>query len=123
MKIALVAAMSVLLLSASPARSQERWDARLGAVSGDVTVLGDEIITGQGTNDRIIPWMALASFGWTLFPDKREAGEGGFYELSADTLDVISEASQVGHRHRDFASTEEYVEYIARSAALPKDLR
>lgn len=90
---------------------------------GDVSILGEEVITGHGKNDRIIPWMALASFGWTLFPDKREADEGGFYELPNDTRGVVTEAAQVRHRHRDFASTPEYIEYIARSAALPKDIR
>jgi hypothetical protein len=89
----------------------------------DVSRLGPEVITGQGKNDRIIPWMALASFGWTLFPDKRDAEEAGFYELPADTRSVVVEASQVRHIHRDFSSTEEYVEHIARCAALPKDLR
>lgn len=66
MKIALIAAFALLSLSASPARAQERWDARLGAVSGDVTVLaadgspevsgedgmpleeGDRVVTAEG---------------------------------------------------------------------------
>lgn len=66
MKIALIAAFALLSLAASPARSQERWDARLGAVSGDVTVLaadgspevsgedgmpleeGDRVVTAEG---------------------------------------------------------------------------
>lgn len=95
-------------------------DAREG---GDITRLGDEVITGPRKNDRIIPWMALASFGWTLFPDKQGAAETGVYELPTDTHDVVLEASQVGHTHREFAATPEYVEHIARCAALPKDLR
>lgn len=91
--------------------------------SGDRATLGDEVITGKGKNDRIIPWMALASFGWTLFPDKQGGGDAGYYELPADTREIVLEASQVLHRHREFSSTAEYVEYIARCAALPKDLR
>ncbi len=91
--------------------------------SGNMDMLGEEVVTGRGKNDRIIPWMALASFGWTLFPDKREAEEGGYYELTADTYGVVTEAAQVRHKHREFPSTQDYVQYIARSAALPKDLR
>ena len=35
----------------------------------DVTGLGDEVVKGKAKNDRLIPWMSLASFGWTIFPD------------------------------------------------------
>ena len=66
--------------------------------------LGPETITGKNKNDRIIPWVSLASFGWTLFPDKRRAEAGAYYELDAATLPVIKEAAQVRHRHRDDAA-------------------
>jgi len=49
MKI-LVATLAVLLAAAAPAFSQEKWDARLGAVTGDVTVLpadGSPEISGE----------------------------------------------------------------------------
>jgi hypothetical protein len=96
---------------------------RHARVADDITLLGDETVSGRAKNDRIIPWMSLASFGWTLFPDKR-GGEGGdYYELDAHTLAVVKEAAKVRHKHRVFASVADYVEHVARCAALPKDLR
>ena len=99
-------------------------DAIRGArAANDITMLGDETVSGKAKNDRIIPWMSLASFGWTLFPDKR-GGEGGdYYELDAHTLAVVREAAKVRHKHRVFSSVADYVEHVARCAALPKDLR
>lgn len=96
---------------------------RNARLAGDVTVLGDEDIQGRSKNDRIIPWMALASFGWSIFPDKRDGGGGTYYQLAFDTKRVVIEATKVGHRHRDFGSVAEYVEYIAACASLPRDLR
>lgn len=90
----------------------------------DITLLGHETVTGKAKNDRLIPWMSLASFGWTLFPDKRGGDGGGdFYELDSHTLPVVKEAAKVRHRHRDFSTVADYVEHVARCAALPKDLR
>jgi hypothetical protein len=85
--------------------------------------LGPETITEAAKNDRIIPWLSLASFGWTLFPDKRGGKDGRYYELDATTLPIIKDAARFQHRHRNFASTKEYVEHISACAALPKDLR
>jgi hypothetical protein len=87
--------------------------------TGNPTAIGDEVVSGSKKNDRIIPWMALASFGWTLFPDK----QGGYYQLSPRTLDIVKEASRIQRKHREFSSMREYVEYISRCAALPKDIR
>jgi len=89
----------------------------------DKMVLGNEVVSGKGKNDRIIPWMSLASFGWTLFPDKRSAGESGYYELDPKTMHIVKEASRIRRKHREFQSVREYVEYISNCAALPKDLR
>jgi hypothetical protein len=91
--------------------------------AGDVNILGNEIITGKAKNDRIIPWMSLASFGWILFPDKRGAENSTYYEFVPDTLQVVKEASRVVHKHRGFESVTQYVEYISQCAALPEDLR
>lgn len=96
---------------------------RAARVAGDLNLLGDETVTGQGKNDRIIPWMSLASFGWTLFPDKRGSADSEFYELDGHTLALVKEAARVRHRHRTFDSVPQYVEHLARCAALPKDLR
>ncbi|WP_421526374.1 hypothetical protein [Pseudomonas yamanorum] len=93
-------------------------------ISGNTMDLGDEVITGKNKNDRIIPWISLASFGWTLFHDKRGGGEDGiYYRLPPSTISIIREASQIRHKHRNFASVENYIEYISRSACLPEDLR
>lgn len=86
----------------------------------DLSVLGDETIQGDKKNDRIIPWVSLASFGWTLFPDK---GSETHYQLDESTLSVVREAARIKHVHKDFASVRDYVEHVSRCAALPKDLR
>jgi len=99
---------------------------REARTSARIELLGEETLTGKGKNDRIIPWVSLASFGWTLFPDKRSAHSSedvGYYELDTQMIPIIKEAAQIRHRHREFATTEAYVEHISRCAALPKDLR
>ena len=88
--------------------------------ANDVSLLGNETISGSKKNDRIIPWICLASFGWALFPDK---GSGSHYQLDATSLPVIREASGIKHTHRTFLTVPDYVEYVSRCAALPKDLR
>jgi len=88
--------------------------------TGDPSSLGDEVITGERKNDRIIPWLSLASFGWTLFPDK---GGDSFYSIPHNALGIIREASRIKHKHREFDSVSEYVEYLSSCACLPKDLR
>lgn len=91
--------------------------------ANDTSLIGDEVITGSAKNDRIIPWMSLASFGWTLFPDKRGGNDTGHYELAKPTRHVVMEASRIRHNHREFATTTDYVEHLSRCASLPKDLR
>lgn len=91
--------------------------------AGDVRRLGDEIVTGEAKNDRIIPWMSLASFGWTIFPDKRGGEDSSYYELAPRTLHIVKEASRIRRKHREFKTTEEYVQHISRCAALPGDIR
>lgn len=89
--------------------------------ASDPTVLGAETVSGRAKNDRIIPWMSLASFGWTLIANKREGED--MYRIREKTFAVVNEAAQVRHRHRDFESAPEYVSYISACAALPEDLR
>ena len=88
---------------------------------GDLSTLGSETVTGAGKDDRIIPYMAIASFGWTIISDKKQ-GEG-VYRVKTDSYLLLKEASAVKHRHQDFASKQEYIERITRAAALPEDLR
>lgn len=91
--------------------------------TGTVSELGSETIKGAKKNDRIIPWLSLASFGWTLFGEKRRTESVSYYELDPVTLPIIRDAAQVRHRHRQFASAEEYVKHLSNCAALPQDLR
>ena len=88
---------------------------------GTLDDLGVETIEGERKEDRIIPWMAMASFGWTLISDKR--GGGGRYCIMSRARELVRQAASVHHKHRDFASVGEYVSHISRAAALPKDLR
>lgn len=83
--------------------------------------LGAETVTGSKKDDRIIPWMSLASFGWTLISDKKAGG--GYYEILDRTKSIVREASRIRHRHREFPSARSYVEYISNAAALPLDMR
>ena len=91
--------------------------------ASDLSLLGPEVVTGKAKNDRIIPWMSLASFGWTLFPDKREREGSTYYELIPRTIDIVKQAAHWRRKHRDFSSVSEYVEHISASAVLPEDLR
>jgi len=86
-------------------------------------VLGPETETGENKNDRIIPWMSIASFGWTIINDKSSGPDGEHYTIPSRTLTLIREAARARHKHRDFDSVGEYVEHISAAAALPRDLR
>jgi hypothetical protein len=90
-------------------------------VANDFTLLGEETVTGKGKNDRIIPWMSIASFGWTLIFDKDEGG--GVYRIKPRAVHLLKEAAAIRHRHRTFVSGQEYIEHVAKAAALPEDLR
>lgn len=96
---------------------------RASRSTGTRASMGPEVITGAARNDRAIPWMSLASFGWTLFPDKQGGEHSNHYEVPPSTRNVLREAARITHRHRTFASVEEYVKYISRAAGLPRDLR
>jgi hypothetical protein len=95
---------------------------RYARTNDDLSALGDETLSGDKKNDRIIPWISIASFGWTLLQDKR-AGEDNMYSIPDRMVSLITEAAAIRHRHREFETTEEYVEHVSRAAALPPDLR
>lgn len=84
--------------------------------------LGSETITEAAKNDRIIAWMALASFGWLLIADKRETGQA-YYQVRPKAVGLLREASQMKRVHREFSSVPEYVNHISNAACLPKDVR
>lgn len=87
----------------------------------NLTVMGPETLSVSKKDDRIIPWMSLASFGWTLFSDKSKGG--GYYEIFESTRPIVREASRIHHKWRDFDSARAYAEHIANAAALPMDMR
>lgn len=90
---------------------------------GDAEFLGEETITVVNKNDRIIPWVAVGSFGWTLISDKSEDDERTWYRVRSNCVGLLRDAARVRHKHCDFESVPDYVEHIARLAAVPPDLR
>jgi hypothetical protein len=90
---------------------------------GKPNAMGKEVLAGKRVNDRIVPYLSLASFGWTLFPYKREAESRDYYEIPREMLTLVKQAAKARYKHRDFGSAEEYVLHISNCAALPKDLR
>lgn len=89
--------------------------------TNDISLLGNELVTEQAKNDRILIWIAWASFGWTLIQEKRAAG--GVYAIAPNSRRVIADAAAIRHKHRNFASEKHYVEYVSLCAGLPEDLR
>ena len=87
---------------------------------GDVAMLGERV---NEDNDRIIPWMSLASFGWTLIQDKREGDEAGYYQIAESTVSSIERASEIRRPHLEFKTELSYFRHIERAAAVPNDLR
>lgn len=93
---------------------------RSARARNNIELLGEETISDEKKNDRIISWVAMASFGWTLFPDK---GAQEAYRLDPITLSVVREAAMIRHRHKEFSTPHEYITHISNCAALPKDIR
>jgi hypothetical protein len=85
-------------------------------------LLHDETVSGNRKNDRIIPWICLASFGWLLIADKRELG-GDWYRIRPQAHSLLQEATQIKHQHREFSNIESYVRHISGAACLPQDVR
>jgi len=88
--------------------------------TGTLADLGGETISGASKNDRLIPVISLASFGWTLMNQKDHAG---YYTLKAGCSRLLEVAVSLPARHRDFGSVQDYVEAIASASCLPRDLR
>lgn len=86
-------------------------------------MLGDETINGPKKNDRIIPWVALGSFGWMMIADKSEDDKHKWYRIRPRFLEVLRDAAAIQHRHGEFTSIPAYVEHLSRLAAVPPDLR
>jgi hypothetical protein len=107
-------------------RNEDELSRAIGAIAlarreDNVDVMGEETISGPVKNDRIIPWISIASYGWILISNK-EAGSD-YYTIPNTTRALLREASQLRRRHVDFDSVGDYVKHLSRAAALPLDLR
>jgi hypothetical protein len=91
----------------------------IARAAGDPDLLRQPVVTGKVVNDRIIPWIALAGFGYTLILDKSNDVDRMYYRIRPDAVTVLERASSLRLPHREFASTAEYVEYISDLAGLP----
>ena len=74
------------------------------------------------TDDRIIPWMSLASFGWALITDKKDSTDR-YYRIRPEARRVVERAAATFNRHRDFPDEVAYLQHIERAAGVPEDLR
>ena len=74
------------------------------------------------TDDRLIPWMSLASFGWALIADKKDS-QDNYYCIRPDARRILERAADMRHPHREFPDEVSYLEQIERAAAIPQDLR
>lgn len=94
---------------------RHRADPAAGALQGEVE-------SGASKNDRIIPIVAAASFGFTFIQDKRETG-GQFYRLRPETRRVVEAAAKAEFPVYDHDDVPDYVEHLSNMASLPEDLR
>ena len=95
---------------------------RVARLSDNLELLGDEVVSGTAKNDRILVWMAWASFGWTLINDKRTSGCRA-YRIAPRATQIVRDAARLTYPHREFATESDYVQYVSRCANLPADLR
>ena len=89
-------------------------------VSHNLDDLGAETVSGRSKNDRLIPIVCLASFGWTLINQKDSQG---YYTIRPHCTRILEAAASVPVVHREYPSVEAYVTRISRAACLPKDVR
>lgn len=73
-------------------------------------------------NDRLIPVVSMAAFGWALI-DQKERGAAGSYHVKEDCVRLLEAAVSLPAKHRDYDSVEAYVTAISNAACLPKDYR
>jgi len=87
---------------------------------GPLDDLGKETVTGVAKNDRLIPWISLASFGYLFIQPKDGTGH---YRLRPGADRLLTGPSRPGVPHQEFESSAEYIQYLSDAACLPKDLR
>lgn len=81
--------------------------------------LRGETVTGKSKNDRIIPWMAMASCGWLLIAPKKET-RTGYYKVRHLALEILRLAVRREHVHMDFHDIPSYLERIQSSGLFAR---
>ncbi|MEK6251654.1 MAG: hypothetical protein AABM43_06890 [Actinomycetota bacterium] len=92
---------------------------RAARAAGDEELLGEEVVTGSRKNDRIIPWISLASFGYTLIADKSDDEEKTYYTMRVRARGVLERAASLRFTHHEFGSAAEYTEYVSDQGGWP----
>lgn len=89
--------------------------------AGDKSCLHAPVVPpGPGQNDRLIPWMAWASFGWILIQPK---GGSEYYTVAPKAVRLLNNAASIKRKHQEFSSETAYIEHVAAASGLPKDMR
>ncbi len=91
--------------------------------NGNAGDLGAETISGSRKNDRIIPVVSVAGFGWSLIMDKEESLTPGYYHVRPGYERLLEAAIAIPWPHEEFGSVEGYMKRISEAAFLPRDLR
>ena len=82
---------------------------------GHVEALGAEVERGDKKDDRIIPVVCHASFGWTLIKQKVE----GYYQIRPTFVDYLRSVCAAPVTHHADATVETYVKRLSVAACLP----
>jgi len=88
--------------------------------NGNITDLGEEVLTDPKKNDRLIPMVSIAAFGWALINRKDESG---YYKVKDECVRLLEAAVSLPVKHRQYDSVQSYVTAISNAACLPKDYR
>lgn len=98
---------------------------KLARQSGNLDDMGPEQETAPNKNDRILIWMAWASFGWTLIkPKETDPAFPDHYVVTEPwSARVLEEAAAIRYPHREFGSVQQYIEFLSDCAGVPPDLR
>lgn len=78
-------------------------------------VLGPAVVTGSSVNDRLIPWISLASFGYSLIGDK---DSDGYYRARPEAKGLLLRAAAAKQTHHEFDDMISYLEYLVRASHL-----
>lgn len=85
--------------------------------TGRVSDLGEKVAR---INDRLIPMVSIAAFGWALI-DRKDPD--GYYCVPDRCVRLLEAAVSLPVKHRQYDSVKSYVTAISNAACLPKDYR